>query len=93
MPVVNPLVFYPWQIFDVVRRHLRLGALAWRFHRARKRVESDPAKLEYMDLALTLDHDQALEAPELLARRGGFEPDLYIPSDAPRSVRAVAQLP
>jgi hypothetical protein len=67
MPVVNPLVFYPWRLFDVVRHHLRLGALAWRFHRARMRVENDPAKLEYMDLALTLDNDQDLEALELLA--------------------------
>jgi radical SAM superfamily enzyme YgiQ (UPF0313 family) len=66
MPVVNPLVFYPWRLFDVVRRHLQLGVLAWRFHVARKRVENDPAKLEYVDLALTPIHEQDLEALEIL---------------------------
>jgi hypothetical protein len=66
MPVVNPLVFYPWRLFDVVRRHLQLGVLAWRFHVARKRVENDPAKLEYVDLALTPVHEQDLEVLKIL---------------------------
>jgi radical SAM superfamily enzyme YgiQ (UPF0313 family) len=66
MPVVNPLVFYPWRLFEVVRRHLQLGALAWRFHLARKRVENDPGKLEYTDLALTPVHDQDLDTSEPL---------------------------
>jgi len=51
-PIVNPLIFYPQRGWEFVSKHLRLVALAWTFLRARRRVESDPGKLDYMDLAL-----------------------------------------
>jgi len=52
MPVESPLVFYPRYLASVVRKYSGLLALYWRFSRARRRVERDPAKHEYMDLAL-----------------------------------------
>jgi hypothetical protein len=53
MQLESPLVFYPRYGWEIVSKHARLLALAWRYHRIRRRVEADPAAAAYRDQALT----------------------------------------
>jgi hypothetical protein len=53
MPIVNPLIFYPWRLFDLVTTLGRWLQLVRRNRRIQRLVEADPAKLNYMDEALT----------------------------------------
>jgi len=53
MPLESPLVFYPRYALEIVSKHARLLALALRYDRIRRRVESDPAASAYRDQALT----------------------------------------
>jgi hypothetical protein len=53
MPIVNPLIFYPWRVYDFVS-----GALKWlkvlrRYKGMMKRIAADPATASYVDEALT----------------------------------------
>jgi radical SAM superfamily enzyme YgiQ (UPF0313 family) len=48
----NPLVFYPRRCWEVLDTHLRLARLVWTYARIRRRVKSDPGRLDYTDLAL-----------------------------------------
>jgi hypothetical protein len=52
LPVESPLVFYPRYGWEIVSKHARLLALAWRYDRIRRRVEADPAGASYRDQAL-----------------------------------------
>jgi hypothetical protein len=53
MPIVNPLIFYPWRAFDIFKVAVRWLALLRRNRRIQKRVDTDPAKMSYTDEALT----------------------------------------
>ncbi len=53
MPIVNPLIFYPWRVFDLVTTLGRWLQMVRRYRRIQARVEADPAKMNYMDEALT----------------------------------------
>jgi len=53
MPIVNPLIFYPWRIYDFVRTVWRWLRLIRRYRAIQARVEADPDKMGYMDEALT----------------------------------------
>ena len=53
MPIVNPLIFYPWRLFDLVSTLGKWLQLVRRNRRIQARVEADPAKMDYMDEALT----------------------------------------
>jgi radical SAM superfamily enzyme YgiQ (UPF0313 family) len=53
MPIVNPLIFYPWRLYDLVTTLGKWLQLVRRNRRIQARVEADPAKLDYMDEALT----------------------------------------
>ena len=53
MPVVNPLAFYPWRAWDFVRMIGLWGRRVWRYRRIMARVNADPAKMSYLDEALT----------------------------------------
>jgi pyruvate-formate lyase-activating enzyme len=53
MPIVNPLIFYPWRLFDLVTTMGRWLQLVRRNRRIQARVEADPARMNYMDEALT----------------------------------------
>ena len=53
MPIVNPLIFYPWRAFDLVTTMGRWLQLVRRYRRIQARVEADPARMSYMDEALT----------------------------------------
>jgi hypothetical protein len=61
MPVESPLTFYPRYLWSIVDKQVRLLALYWRFSRARRRVERDPARHDYMDLALTPAEEHDLD--------------------------------
>ncbi len=61
MPVESAFIFYPRYLRDIVSKSVRFLALAWKYARIRSRVEKDPLKHEYMDLALTPASDQDLD--------------------------------
>jgi hypothetical protein len=52
MPIVNPLVFYPWRVADVMAGAAKWGWLVLRYRRMRKRIQHDPASHNYIDESL-----------------------------------------
>jgi hypothetical protein len=67
MPIVNPLVFYPWRLLDFGKAFARWLTLYLRYYRTLKRIKKDPASPSYMDEALRLhtgadDPDKLVEA-------------------------------
>ena len=52
MPIVNPLVFYPWRFVDFWKVAFRWIKLARRYRAMMKRVMADPAVRSYSDHAL-----------------------------------------
>ena len=54
MPIVNPLVFYPWRVVDFLKVAVRWLHLVRRYRRMMARVIADPASSSYSDEALTL---------------------------------------
>ena len=53
MPIVNPLVFYPWRAWDFVTVFATWARRIIRYRRIMKRVMADPDRMSYTDLALT----------------------------------------
>jgi Radical SAM superfamily len=53
LPLESPLAFYARYAWEAISKSVRFIALARRYHRIRKRVESDAARAHYRDLALT----------------------------------------
>ena len=43
MPIVNPLLFYPWRAFDFLKVTSQWLRLVWRYRRIMARVVADPA--------------------------------------------------
>ena len=66
MPVESPFVFYPRFLADVVRKHLKMLQLAWRFHWFKRRLQKDPNASHYRDVALTPDQESHIEELEVL---------------------------
>ena len=54
MPIVNPLVFYPWRAFDFLKITSQWLALVWRYRRIMARIVADPVAQSYTDEALSL---------------------------------------
>ena len=52
MLVVNPLLFYPWRVFDILQTAARWLRLLMRYRRIMARVIADPATGTYSDEAL-----------------------------------------
>jgi len=52
LPVLNPIVFYPWRALDFVRTAARWFALVRRYRRILADVMADPASHTYADEAL-----------------------------------------
>lgn len=52
MPVVNPLIFYPWRVYDFGKVAFRWIKLVRRYRGMMKQVLSDPAIQSYTDHAL-----------------------------------------
>ncbi len=61
LPRVNPFVFYSRLSWNIVSKYSRLAMLYWRYSRAMTRVVKDPARLDYMDLALTPAEEQDMD--------------------------------
>jgi hypothetical protein len=57
MPLVHPLIFYPWRAYDFSKAATQWGLTFWRYHRMRKRIKKDPAAKSYSDDALRLPAD------------------------------------
>ena len=53
LPVESPFVFYPRYVGDLLRKHITLAGLVWRYGRLRRRLKRDPEARNYTDLALT----------------------------------------
>jgi hypothetical protein len=53
MPIVNPLIFYPWRVYDFVSGALKWLKLLRRYKGMMKRIAADPATASYIDEALT----------------------------------------
>jgi hypothetical protein len=52
MPMVNPLVFYPWRAFDFMKIAAQWLRRIVRYRRIMKRVVADPASRHHFDEAL-----------------------------------------
>ena len=63
MPLENPLIFYPKYWAETLRKQFQWISLYVRMRLIYKRVKRDPARLEYMDLALepVTDHEEERE--------------------------------
>jgi hypothetical protein len=53
LPVESPLIFYPRYVSDLVKKHIPLAGLVWRYRRLRRQMKADPHARNYTDLALT----------------------------------------
>jgi len=53
LPIVNPLIFYPWRIVDALAVFGAWAKRVTRYRRMMKQVKNDPATMSYTDLALT----------------------------------------
>jgi hypothetical protein len=54
MPMLNPLVFYPWRMLDFVKVTSQWLRLIWRYRRIMARVSADPASPTHFDEALSV---------------------------------------
>jgi len=52
LPLVNPLLFYPWRALDFLKITSQWLRLVWRYRRIMARVVADPAASSYVDEAL-----------------------------------------
>ena len=52
MPIVNPLIFYPWRAYDFVSSAFRWLKLVRHYKRMMKRIAADAATSTYIDEAL-----------------------------------------
>jgi radical SAM superfamily enzyme YgiQ (UPF0313 family) len=67
MPIVHPLLFYPWRVVDFGKAFARWLRLYLRYYRMLERIKKDPASSSYVDEALRLhsgtgDADKLVEA-------------------------------
>ncbi len=53
MPIVNPLIFYPWRVWDFLTGATQWLRLMRRYRRIHAKVLADPASASYIDEALT----------------------------------------
>jgi len=52
MPILNPLVFYPWRAADFLKATSQWLRLVWRYRRIMARVTADPSSRTHFDEAL-----------------------------------------
>ena len=65
LPTENALVFYPRYLWEIISKYIRLARLALMYKRIQRRVERDPARHEYQDLAITPASDEEQDTLEL----------------------------
>ena len=52
MPIVNPLIFYPWRAYDFTRTAVRWVKLVRKYRKIMKKVYADPNIQSYTDHAM-----------------------------------------
>jgi hypothetical protein len=52
MPIVKPLVFYPWRVYDFVSGAVKWLKLVRRYKAMMKRIVADPSTATYIDESL-----------------------------------------
>jgi hypothetical protein len=67
LPVENPLTFYAKYLWEIITKHARLLRLLYSYKRIRSRVENDPGRREYTDLALTPTADEDMDELEMFS--------------------------
>jgi hypothetical protein len=69
MPLVHPLIFYPWRAYDFCKAHVQWGLVFWRYYRMMTRIKKNPDARNYSDEAMRLPagSDQADKIVELFA--------------------------
>jgi hypothetical protein len=67
LPRESPFIFYPRYAWEILSKNVRLAALALTYYRLCRRVEADPAKAAYRDLALTPVTDDELGELEIFS--------------------------
>ena len=65
MPLENPLIFYPKNLLETVRKQIQWITLYSRLRLIYRKVRNDPKKLEYMDLSLEPVTENETETREL----------------------------
>jgi hypothetical protein len=65
LPVESAAAFYPRFAWETLVKYVRFARYGFRLHALRRRVERDPAKLAYTDLAITKVVDAEGEALEM----------------------------
>ena len=86
MPLVHPLIFYPWRAYDFSTPMAKWGLIFWRYYRMMKRIKKNPAAKSYSDEAMRVpsDSDETDKIVELFADK--------IPHTHGAPVRAAAGL-
>ena len=67
LPIENPIVFYGKYVFETITKWIRIWWLMRSVKRTRRRVESDPNKDAYSDLALTPSTEEELGTLEIFS--------------------------
>jgi hypothetical protein len=67
MPIENPFVFYPRYLWEIVSKTVRVALFVNKYKRICRRVENDPARYAYTDLALTPAVDEDLDTLEMFS--------------------------
>ena len=69
MPLVHPLIFYPWRAYDFSTAMAKWGLIFWRYYRMMKRIKKNPAAKSYSDEAMRLpsEFDETDKIVELFA--------------------------
>jgi hypothetical protein len=75
LPIMNPLLFYPWRFCGFVKTTAQWLSLAWRYRKILSRVMADPAARSYTDRALSQRGDH--ETDDLVAIFADVIPPAY----------------
>jgi radical SAM superfamily enzyme YgiQ (UPF0313 family) len=67
MPIENPVIFYPRYLWEIITKTARLLALKRRYERISSRVEADPNRHAYTDIALTPATDDDFDELEMFS--------------------------
>lgn len=66
-PIENPLIFHGRYVREMLVKTARVLAMMWTYRRMRKRIDRDPDKLAYMDLALMPATERELQTLEIFS--------------------------
>jgi hypothetical protein len=90
MPIVNPLVFYPWRTWDFLRGTSQWVSMAWRHRRIRKRIQHDPRSADYIDESLRVMTEGANRPDEFMEVYADKIPATHGAPKRPKAVDKVA---